>query len=67
MKTASTAIKAAALSFGADVVGIAILNGGKRMPQQVTGPPIYYRVHGLLWSWVHAGRPQVPGAQPILD
>ncbi|MDP7452426.1 MAG: hypothetical protein QGE95_09190 [Arenicellales bacterium] len=33
-----------------------ILNDGKRMPQQVTGPPIYYRVHALLWSWVHAGR-----------
>ena len=37
-ETASTAIKAAALSFGA----------GRRMPRQVTGPPIYYRVPALL-------------------
>ena len=44
-----------------------MLNDGKHMPQQVTGPPIYYRVPALLWSWGHAARPRVPGGRPTLD
>ena len=66
-ETASTAIKAAALSFGADVVGIANVERWEAYARQVTGPPIYYRVPALLGAWVHAARPRVPGAWPTLD
>ena len=66
-ETASTAIKAAALSFGADVVGIANIERWEAYAPAGYRPTDLLPVHGLLWSWVHAGRPQVPGAQPILD